>query len=149
MDVTGIVSDDCNTFVPKRPLGLVGNLSAVKPHCFSNESSVVCQHSVIYIDIILRVQGCQYHINILQRYSANDKSRRGIDRCQRNAFARSGSVAGFEPKRLHSLNRFSFPVRNYIAFIFIQPEMSANIDVKIVLIAMIAEQGVARFDILR
>ena len=143
VNVAGAVGEGCDVFVSKGPLCLFGYGRTVEPHRLGNKSSVVRQYTILNINEVLRVKRGQYHKDIFQRYPAYDKCRSGIKGRQRNTLTGLFCIAVSVNKGVHRLDRLGLPVRDDITVVFIQSEVFADIHIKIVLVALVAEQCVA------
>jgi len=148
VDVPGRVGNDGHLLVAQGALGLVGDLGAVEPHGLGDEPSVVGKDTVLHVDEVLRMERREDQIDVLQRDAADDKRRGGVQRRQRDALAGRPVVARPEAKGLHRLDRLGLPVGNHVAVVLVEPEMLADVDVEVVLIARVAEQRVAAGDLL-
>ncbi len=61
---------------------------------------------------------------------------------QGDAFSSSKGVRGFVAEGIHGLHGLGLPIGDDIAFVLVQAEVRANIDVEVVLVAFVAEKGV-------
>jgi len=140
----GVVCHDGNLLILQRAARLGGQLRAVEPHGLGNEPPVVGQDAFIDINKVLGVQRGGYQKNVIQRNSAQDVQRRGVQGGERDTFARAlVFVAGLVAESIHGLDRFRFPVRDGIRGIFLKAEMPADVQIKIELVAFVAEERVA------
>lgn len=147
VDPAGVVGDDGDLFVADGALGLVGDFGAVEPHGPGDEAAVIGNDAVADINEVLGMQGGQDHVDIVQRDAADDKRRGGVQGRQGDTFAGAGLVAVFEAESVHGLDGFGFPVGDDVAFVPVEAEVAADVHVEIVLVAGVAEQGVAAGDV--
>ena len=143
MNVAGAVGDDCDVLVSQGALGLVGDGGPVEPHSLCDEPSIVGQDAILEVDKVLRVQRGEDHIDIFDGNAADDKGGGGIERGEGDALAGRGFVAGLSAKCVHRLDCLGLPVGYDVGVVLVEAEVPADIDVEVVFVAVIAEQGVA------
>jgi len=143
MDIAGGVSDDCGVLVSQGALGLVGDGGPVEPHSLCDEPSIVGQDAVLEVDEVLGVQRGEDHINILEGDAADDKGGGGVERGEGDALAGGAFVAGLSAKCVHRLDGLGLPVGYDVGVVLVEAEVPADVNIEVVFVAVVAEQGVA------
>ena len=89
------------------------------------------------------MQGSGNQKNVIQGDLAQNIERRGIERRQRDTFAGALLVTGQKAESVHRLHRFCLPVRDDVAGVFVEAEVTADIQIKVEPIAFIAKKRIA------
>ena len=87
-----------------------------------------------------------HEVDLVQRHPAHHEKRGRVQGGERHALAGAGAVSVTVDERVHGLHGLGLPVRNDVGGVLIQAEVAPDIDVEIVLVSGIAEEGVALAD---
>ncbi len=94
------------------------------------------------VDEVLRVQRRGHEEDVAQRDPAHDEQRRRVERGQRDALAGAGRVVRLVAEGVHGLDGLGLPVGDDVALVLVEAEVRADVDVEVVLVALVAEEGV-------
>ncbi len=81
-------------------------------------------------------------IDLAQRDAGDYEQGGRIQRGQRDAFSSPGIVVWLVAEGVHGLHRLGLPVGDDVALVLVEAEVRADVDVEVVLVAFVAEQGV-------
>ena len=146
MHPAGLVRHHRDLLVLQRAPGLRRQRGAIAPHLLRHQPPVVRQDPLLQVHVVLRVQGRGHQVDVLERDPHHHEQRRRIQRRQRDAFPGAGRVAGLVAKGVHRLDRLGLPVGDRVGRVFIQAEMGPDIQVEVVFVALIPEQGIGLAD---
>ena len=130
----------------ERAARLLGDDGGVCPHGLRDETAVVREDARVDVEKVLRVEGRGHEVDAVEGQTAHHERGGGVESGERYALAGADGVAFLVAKGVHRLNRLSLPVGDHVARVLVETEVAADVDVVVVGVAVVAEEGVGRGD---